>query len=119
VSTEAIGDVNEDPSPILELDPEHSVGKDLENPTCNEIGRLGHEPLLYLNSAVFNHRPRGGPSRSTGSPRKPLFAVTCPARAGQDAGSFAGDGNGVLEVGRQRPVRGADRPSIRLDVDIR
>jgi hypothetical protein len=56
VSTEAIGNVSEDPSPILKLDPEHPVGKDLENPTRNEIGRLGHEPSLYPNSAVFNHR---------------------------------------------------------------
>jgi len=43
VGTEAVGDVSEDPGPILELDPEHSVGKDLENPTCNQIGSLGHE----------------------------------------------------------------------------
>jgi hypothetical protein len=59
MSTEAVGNVGEDPSPILELNPEHPVGKDLENPTRNEIGRLGHERLLYLNRAKSNHRPRG------------------------------------------------------------
>ena len=43
MSTEAVGNVSKDPSPILELHPEHSIGKDLDNPTCSEIGRLGHE----------------------------------------------------------------------------
>jgi hypothetical protein len=54
VSTEAVGNVSKDPSPILDLDPEHSIGKDLDNPTCMEIGRLGHEPPLYLKLARFN-----------------------------------------------------------------
>jgi hypothetical protein len=43
VGSEAVGDMSEDPGPILELDPEHSIWKDLENPTCNQIGSLGHE----------------------------------------------------------------------------
>jgi hypothetical protein len=44
VSAEAIGDMSEDPGPILELDPEHPVGQNLKNPTCDQIGSLGHEP---------------------------------------------------------------------------
>jgi hypothetical protein len=43
MSPEAVGNVSKDPSPILQLDPKHSVRKDLENPTCSQIGRLGHE----------------------------------------------------------------------------
>ena len=61
MSTEAVGNVSKDPSPILDLDPEHSIGKDLDNPTCMEIGRLGHERLLYLKLARFN-RGRDGHS---------------------------------------------------------
>ena len=40
---EAISDVSEDPRPILKLHPEHPVGEDLKNPTCEQIGSLGHE----------------------------------------------------------------------------
>jgi hypothetical protein len=43
MSTEAVGNVSEDPHPILELHPEHPVGKNLEDPTCRQIGTLGHE----------------------------------------------------------------------------
>jgi hypothetical protein len=59
VSTEAVGDVSKDPSPILDLHPEHPIGKDLDNPTCIEIGRLGHEPSLYLKLARFNRGRHG------------------------------------------------------------
>jgi hypothetical protein len=54
MSTEAVGDVSKDPDPILELYPEHSIGKDLEDPTCSQIGWLGHERLLYPNRIGFN-----------------------------------------------------------------
>ena len=65
MSTEAVGNVSKDPSPILDLDPEHSIGKDLDNPTCMEIGRLGHEPSLYLKLARFNRgRDVSGASES-------------------------------------------------------
>jgi hypothetical protein len=47
VGTETVGNVSNDPGPILELNPEHPIGQGLENPTCSEIGRLGHERLLY------------------------------------------------------------------------
>lgn len=54
MSAEAVCNVSKDPSPILELNPEHSIGKDLDNPTRNEIGRLGHERLLYLKPVKSN-----------------------------------------------------------------
>jgi hypothetical protein len=101
VSTEAVGNVSKDPSPILELNPEHSIGKDFDNPTCSQIGRLGHEPSLYLKFGRFNHPGAHGNARRLASARKPLFAVIGTAGTGEDARAFAGDRDGVLEVGRQ------------------
>ena len=74
MSTEAVGNVSKDPSPILDLDPEHSIGKDLDNPTCMEIGRLGHEPSLYLKLARFNRGREGDRAARAGiSPPASLY----------------------------------------------
>src|ERR1700730_3789908 len=48
VGAEAVGDVGEDPDPVLELDPKHAVRERLDDPTRNEIGGAGHETRLYL-----------------------------------------------------------------------
>src|SRR5205085_6612844 len=47
VGAEAIGDVGEDPDPVLQLDPVHSVGKSFEDPAVDDLGRSGHERVLY------------------------------------------------------------------------
>src|ERR1051326_5454449 len=47
MGAETIGDVSEDPDPVLQLDPEHPVGERLENSTFDELGAPGHEPRLY------------------------------------------------------------------------
>ncbi len=49
MSVETIGDVSEDPGPVLQLDPEHPVGKRIEDPTLDELRRPGHERALYRN----------------------------------------------------------------------
>ena len=43
MSAEAVGDVSEDPVPVLELDPKHPAREGLDDPTRNEIGSAGHE----------------------------------------------------------------------------
>ena len=42
VGAEPVGDMGEDPGPILELDPEHAIRERLDDPTIDKA-RLGHE----------------------------------------------------------------------------
>ena len=47
MGVETICDVGQDPDPVLELDPEHTVRERIENPTFDKLGRPGHERRLY------------------------------------------------------------------------
>jgi len=48
VGTEAVGNMSEDPGPILELDPEHSVGKDLEKPDLQPDREPGTRTVIVV-----------------------------------------------------------------------
>ena len=48
MGAETVGDVSEDPDPVLQLDPVQPIGERLEHPTFDELGRPGHERRLYL-----------------------------------------------------------------------
>jgi hypothetical protein len=52
VGAKTVGDVSEDPDPVLQLDPVQPIGKRLEHPTIDELGRPGHERRLYLNTGT-------------------------------------------------------------------
>src|SRR5205085_5772733 len=64
----------------------------------------------------------GGPGTSgycTGNvARSNCNAPARAVRGGQHARAVLGDGDGVLEVGRQRAVGGAHGPAVGLDVDV-
>src|SRR5688500_4913887 len=54
--------------------------------------------------------PRPTPKGLVGAPRSPWRA--CHSWERQHLGSVIGDGDGVLEVGRELPVGGDDRPAV-------
>ena len=43
VGAEAVGDVSEDPGPVMELHPEDTVRERFQNHASNQFGALGHE----------------------------------------------------------------------------
>jgi hypothetical protein len=43
VRAEAVGDMGQDPGPVLELHPVQRVRERLDDPTAHDIGPLGHE----------------------------------------------------------------------------
>src|ERR1700749_62564 len=53
----------------------------------------------------------------TGSADRSWYQDPCGFR--QDPGALRGDRDGVLEVGRERPVDGRDRPVVVVHVDLR
>lgn len=117
VGAETVSDVSEDPDPVLQLNPVHTVWERLENPTVDERGGPGHERRLYRN-AVFipqlERRHSNSPTSSHGDSLR-HHAVG----AGKYPRTTLRYRHGVLEIRRKRSIGCADRPAVRLDVHIR
>lgn len=90
VRTQAVGDVSQDPAPVLELHPKDAVREGLHDHPANRAGRHGHKRGLYLKGLDFGrgHRahpvaavpqaafdPSAGPVRSWGPSR--VMATVC------------------------------------------
>src|SRR5918998_628851 len=108
-------DVREHVVPALELDPKLRVGQSLGDgafdlydvffgqgpPISNRYKMAGAKRISY-HACPVPHTPKGRVSPA-------LTAV-----GGEHPRAVLGDGQGVLEMGRERAVRGVDRPPVPL-----
>ena len=97
VSAETISDVSEDPDPILQLNPVHTVWERLENPTVYELRRPGHGRRLYRNAVLIPQIEHGHSSSPSHCDSLRHHAI----RAGEYARTVLRYRHGVLEVSRE------------------
>src|SRR5262249_16665462 len=96
VGAETISDVSEDPDPVLQLNPVHTIWERLENPTVDERGRPGHERRL-CRTAVLGQQPGRRHSNSPASSHRDSLRYHA-VRAGEYTGTALRYRHRVLEI---------------------